>query len=153
MRRQPDIDGAVVASPARASDGGAEGSVRTSGDSPSIISSCGRTQRSSVTPRTSSMVKNHCPPSSISSPSATRLGCEIPCSARNSFLNRNSVSGASVRSVLSATAVRRSLSNASHTTPMPPSPRRRRKTKRGVPWNSRGSADDDGTARLSPRRR
>ena len=77
-------------------------------------------------------MKNQLPPSKNSSSSATRFLCASPCSARNSRLKRVIAAASKRLNVFSATSARRSSSNASYTTPIPPSPMRRRMVKRLV---------------------
>jgi hypothetical protein len=72
-----------------------------------------RTYVRKSTPRTRSMVKNHCPSSQISSPSPTRFGWRSPWSKRNSFLKRASASAFMVPRVFSAVRLRCTSSNAS----------------------------------------
>src|SRR3954470_13636795 len=88
-----------------------------------------------------SMVKNHLPSCSNSSPRLTRLRWLMRCSERNSFLKRSNETPSRCNSVFNATRVSVSRSKASYTAPMPPAPRQRRISKRGVPSNI-GTARD-----------
>ncbi len=88
------------------------------------------TYSNTLTPWTSSMVKNHEPSSSNSSPRRTRFSCWRSWSARNSRLKRRRESASIRWSVFRATCARCSRSTASKTTPIPPAPSSRRISNR-----------------------
>ena len=91
-----------------------------------------RTNSRKELPRSSSIVKNHCAPLPTSSWSRTKFGCTTSASDRNSCLSRPMSAAPICGSSLSATTRSCSRSNASYTTPAPPSPRRSRSSKRSV---------------------
>src|SRR5262249_11590540 len=97
------------------------------------LTGLGRTQSMNDTPSTSSMVKYHSPSAACSSCSATRLGCTMSASARNSFLKRNSSRPDARRKSLRATSRWSWRSNARYTTPALPDPRVPRPSKRPPP--------------------
>ena len=107
---------------------------------------------STSTPSTSSMVKKQRLGSANSSPRRTRLGWWTSRSERNSLLRRSTESPDVLRIILSATGLRTSRSNASYTTPMPPSPTTRVRRKRPSASAVAGKTSTSGILSGSPQR-